>query len=142
MKISEFEPKKYVIVKITSIILQIIKLVNKAFGIQLFCIVLVLLLFGVITVFSFITSADIEAFPMIRIILVLFYVHFVLYEIAYYGHSTYHEIKEIHGLMRRLYSKAPKEENSVFLDVNLEVSKYSCGLITFDWEIFKMVAFI
>lgn len=41
--------------------------------------------------------------------------------------------------MRRLYSKSPTEENSVFLDVNLEVSKYNCGLITFDWEIFKMV---
>jgi len=42
--------------------------------------------------------------------------------------------------MRRLYSKAPTGGNSVFLDVNLEISKYSCGLITFDWEIFKMVS--
>jgi len=89
---SNFEAIKYEILKITSTILQVVKLVSKAFGVQLFCIVLILLLFGVITVFAFINTADLEAFPMIRIVMVLFYVHFVLYEIAYYGNSTYQEV--------------------------------------------------
>ena len=89
---SNVEAIRYEILKISSTILQVVKLVSKSFGIQLFCIVLVLLLFGVITVFAFINTANLEAFPMIRIVMVLFYIHFILYEIAYYGHSTFHKV--------------------------------------------------
>lgn len=80
------------LLKITSQIYDLIKLVNKAFGIQIFCMIIVLLLFGIAMVYAFTSGSYIETAAYIRMILVLNYVHFAIIEISYYGHETFQEV--------------------------------------------------
>jgi hypothetical protein len=49
------------------------------------------------------------------------------------------KIKRIHAVARRNYNSMPTEQNSKFLDINLSITGYNCGLFEYDWSLFKMV---
>ncbi|XP_070491762.1 uncharacterized protein [Chironomus tepperi] len=130
---------KYQALKITSFILKLIESINTAFGIQVFVTIFVLLLFGIIMAYSFISTSGVSIFPVVRLVTILVYLHYVFLEVSYYGSATYNELNNLYGVLRRIYSKHPNNENLIFLDVNMNAVKYNCGLINFDWEIIKMV---
>lgn len=83
---------KYEALKITSYIRKLIESINVAFGIQVFCTIFVLLLFGIIMAYSFISTSGISIFPTVRLIIILIYVHIILVEISYYGSATHNEV--------------------------------------------------
>ena len=67
---------------------------NEAFGFQVFCTIQLLLMFGVINTFTFAPVIDGQyLFSITQIIEMQLYIHLVLFEISYYGYSTYQEVK-------------------------------------------------
>jgi len=83
---------KYKALKITSSILNLIELINVAFGVQVFCTIFILLLFGIIMTYAFKSTAEITIFPTIRLVTILIYIHYVLLEISYYGAAIHDEV--------------------------------------------------
>jgi hypothetical protein len=99
-----------------------------------------LLLFGVILVFIYSISDDgIPIFQTWKIIITIFYIHAITFQISCVGDMTTREIYAVHAVMRKIYTSKPHEDNLACLDVNLDVIKYNCGLFTFDWSLIKMV---
>ena len=84
--------KKYEALKITNFIHKLIESINKALGVQMFCTVFILLLFGILTAYSFISTSSKSIFPTSRLVTILIYLHLVLVEISYYGSATYNEV--------------------------------------------------
>lgn len=79
--------------QITNSILNLIESINTAFGVQVFCTVFVLLLYGIIMVYAFKSTTGIKFFPTGQLINILCYVHFVIFEISYCGSRTYNEVR-------------------------------------------------
>lgn len=86
--------------KNTNLILNLIESVNAAFGIQVFCIIFVLLLYGIIMVYAFKSTAGITLFPTGQLTNILCYVHFFLLEISYYGSTTHNEVNYFNELLK------------------------------------------
>lgn len=42
-------------------------------------------------------------------------------------------------MARKIYSAMPTKENLKFLDIDLCIIGYNCGLFEFDWDLLKMV---
>jgi len=83
---------KYEALRITSFILKLIESINSSFGIQVFCTIFVLLLFGIIMAYSFISTSGVSIFPTFRLVTIMVYLHFVLLEISCYGSATHDEV--------------------------------------------------
>lgn len=83
---------KYKALKITSSILNLIELINAAFGAQIFSTIFVLLLFGIIMAYAFKSTTGITIFPTTRLVTILIYVHYVLLEISHYGAAIHNEV--------------------------------------------------
>lgn len=81
-------------------ILDLLNSINKAFGFQIFCTILILLFFGVITTFAFTVTASEKSFLNIRVVLIFIYVHFLTLETSYYGHCTYQEVIKLNLNLR------------------------------------------
>jgi hypothetical protein len=94
-----FGSKNFEALKIINVIIDLIKSMNRAFGLQVFGTILSLLIFGIIMAFSFLSTGDIKMFPIFRTICVLIYIHYVAFEISYYGHSTHQEVITLHCLI-------------------------------------------
>ncbi|KAG5682926.1 hypothetical protein PVAND_012244 [Polypedilum vanderplanki] len=128
------------LLKIPNRILKIIKSINKAFSIQVLATIFMLLLFGVILIFIFSVASDnIPVLDMSQTFLTVFYIHFESFQISLIGELTGYEIRKIHRVLRKIYNSKPIEDNLICLDVTLDVTKYNCGLIDFDWNLMKMV---
>lgn len=48
-------------------------------------------------------------------------------------------MKQTQMMARKIYSAMPTKENLNFLDIDLSMVGYNCGLFEFDWELLKMV---
>lgn len=132
---------------------DVMKAVNSSMSFQLFIDTLEFFLFGLMLIFtSSIAAGRTKIFNLFGTSM---FVHILLFQICYIGDSTESEvkinffliysikqflqIKFLQKFSRKLYNKNPIEENEKFLDINLNITPYNCGLFKFNWELFKMV---
>lgn len=129
--------------KIPNIILKLIKSINQGFSIQILATTLNLLFLGVILIFNYYTGDDsVPQFHTTKLFFVILYIHSVTFQVSCVGDLTCREIKSVHAILRKIYSSNSDKKNEICLDVNLEIVKYNCGLLNFDWSLMKMVCII
>lgn len=133
---------------------DVMKAVNRSFGLQMLIMTLELFIYGLILIFC--SAMSKSFFDTIQYFGISFFEHAILFQVSYITSSTasevncYHfftlksynyffQIRKIHKLAKKFYNLMPSEENLKFLDLNLSVTTYNCGLFKFDWELIKMV---
>lgn len=78
--------------KITRMITDLIECINKAFAIQVFLTVLLLMLFGIVMIFAFAHADNVLDLPIYRSFVLLLYMHIILFEASFYGSSIHKEV--------------------------------------------------
>ncbi|KAG5682927.1 hypothetical protein PVAND_012245 [Polypedilum vanderplanki] len=119
-----------------------VRSVNHAVGAQVFVTVMQMVISLIILIFTLsfkIGGNLLDMKSLIFFLFCIFFVHLNLIQICGTSDLVERKVKDIHTSVRKAYNHHYTKLNEAFLDININIEKFNCGLINFDWTLLTMV---